>query len=368
MHDDELIEVYIPKNDRTKHFFDLSTEDKENVVSLGLLAKKCAINAVKDIADARWLGRIKEMEAEKEELARCHREAEGRQTEKEKLMRESLEDATALAVASAMKQGQNMEREQTKYLEERVVALRAQLEKVTLATEQVVERRVRAETALLRERIQDLKQCLETEAERSRKTQCIAEKSTEKGKHGEMFVLGELNKLFPSAEVEDTHAEPHRGDFIVNHEGLTMMVESKNYKRNVQKAEIDKFYRDVDSQENTDYDCALLLSLNSGICNREDFSFEVRNDIPIMYIHNAAANFYAVGLAFRFFKAVCGATQLDFSAKETADKIRHLATAFKKLAVKQKAALDKNYALQLDYINSQQELLTSLFGTVKVAF
>ena len=368
MNDEDLVEVYIPNNERTKQFFELSTEDKANVVSLGLLAKLCAADAVRDTADAKWRERIRKVEAEKEELVRSQCEAEGRQDQKEKLMRESLESATALAVASAIKQGQNMEREQVKYLDERVASLRRQLEETNLASEQVIERRVRAETALLRERINDLKECLEAEAERARQTQSIAEKSTEKGKHGELFVQGELNKLFPSAEVEDTHAEPHRGDFIVNHEGLTMMVESKNYKRNVQKAEIDKFYRDVDSQENTDYDCALLLSLNSGICNRADFSFEIRNNIPVMFIHNAAMNFQTVGLAFRFFKAVCGSKDVDFSAKETADKIRHLASAFKKLAVKQKAALDKNYALQLQYVTSQQELLTTLFSALRLSF
>ena len=51
--------------------------------------------------------------------------------------------------------------------------------------------------------------------------------------------------MFPSADIEDTHNIPHRGDFIMRLNEITMMIETKNYSRNVQKSEVDKFYRDA---------------------------------------------------------------------------------------------------------------------------
>ena len=54
-----------------------------------------------------------------------------------------------------------------------------------------------------------------------------------------------------------------------------MMVDAKNYSRNVQKAEIDKFYRDIDSPANSDIQCAAFVSLKTGIAGKADFE---RND------------------------------------------------------------------------------------------
>ena len=48
------------------------------------------------------------------------------------------------------------------------------------------------------------------------------------------------------------------------------------------KAEIDKFYRDVENEINNDIQCAVLISLKSGICNKRDFDFEVRNGMYTM--------------------------------------------------------------------------------------
>ena len=93
--------------------------------------------------------------------------------------------------------------------------------------------------------------------------------------------------LFPTYDIQDTHSQPGRGDFILNDGNeFTMMIENKNYRRNVQKSEIDKFYRDIDNPANNDIKCALFISLSSGIATKNDFQFEIRNMIPIIFLHN----------------------------------------------------------------------------------
>ena len=51
--------------------------------------------------------------------------------------------------------------------------------------------------------------------------------SSLKGKDGEGMVYSRLNMMFPTADVEDTHTIPHRGDFILRVEGMTVMIETK---------------------------------------------------------------------------------------------------------------------------------------------
>ena len=51
------------------------------------------------------------------------------------------------------------------------------------------------------------------------------------------------------------------------------MFESKNYKGNVPKKEITKFRKDIEN--NADLRYGVLLSLKSGIVNRERFLFRI---------------------------------------------------------------------------------------------
>ena len=154
--------------------------------------------------------------------------------------------------------------------------------------------------------------------------------SSLKGKDGEGYVLGRLNMLFPTAEIEDTHTIPHRGDFVVRSPGMTMMIETKNYSRNVQKAEIDKFYNDIINPANSDVQCALFVSLNTGICNRDDFQFEIIDNKPVLFIHNLMSNFDSIPLASRFFKMVLDAKDVDYKNKETKDAFKNAASTIKR--------------------------------------
>ena len=87
-----------------------------------------------------------------------------------------------------------------------------------------------------------------------------------------------LNLLFPKNTIEDTHTEAGRGDFIMTEGEFVMMLEIKNYTGNVNKTEIDKFYRDVKSENNHDITCAVFIRLRTGIANKPDFEFEVVNN------------------------------------------------------------------------------------------
>ena len=189
--------------------------------------------------------------------------------------------------------------------------------------------------------------------------------STKKGQYSEVHVLSRLNMLFPRAEIEDTHATPGRGDFIIRDDGFCFMIETKNYGRNVPKSEVDKFYRDVEDQANADCQGAILVSLRSGVACREDFTFEMRGDKPVLFIHHLERNFDSLLLARRFFGLVLSAgSSVDLGAKATEDGLRAAAAALKRGYAKQRGRLNRFHSDQLALVAEQEARIVELYGVL----
>lgn len=188
--------------------------------------------------------------------------------------------------------------------------------------------------------------------------------SSFKGQDGEFIIEKQLNLLFPMAEVEDTHTIAGRGDFIVYINGITLMVENKNYTRNVQKCEIDKFYRDIQSSANGDINGGMLLSMESGICAREDFSIEFRNGKPVIFLHNVKNNMHHIKLAAQVLTLIINQKDLDWSKQETLTLISETARTLKRNYQKQRAKLDKFYKEQIVSIEEQDSTLKLLFDNL----
>jgi len=76
---------------------------------------------------------------------------------------------------------------------------------------------------------------------------------------------------FDGFDLEDVHNQPHKGDFLLSVRGLTIMVDSKFYKRNVDNPQIDKIKSDL--RRNTNIRFAWLVSLYSDIDKRDKGTF-----------------------------------------------------------------------------------------------
>lgn len=192
--------------------------------------------------------------------------------------------------------------------------------------------------------------------------------STIKGKESEEEVFTMLNKLFPTAIIEDTHTIPGRGDFILRFDNLVMMVETKNYTRNVQKSEVDKFYRDMESPSNSDVQCGILISMNCGICAHDDFTLEVRSGKPLMFLHNIRDNKVHIRLAAQMFKLILSQNSFDLTSTELRGKLTQLAKNIKSNYQKHKTHLDKYYQQSLGMIEDQQTNIRELYSTLCVKF
>lgn len=191
--------------------------------------------------------------------------------------------------------------------------------------------------------------------------------STLKGREGELIVFTKLQSLFPKSEIEDTHNIPRRGDFIVRDEQITMMVETKNYSRNVPKSEIDKFYRDLDDVSNKDIQCAVFVSLSTGICNKDDFSFEIYNNIPVLFIHNIQEHMESLLIASGFFRML-SVNNIDITNKEMIDYYKQVATTIKRNFTKQKTRIERFCREQLESISEQELSIISLYKKANMKY
>ncbi|MEO9258021.1 MAG: hypothetical protein ABI207_06540 [Crocinitomicaceae bacterium] len=112
--------------------------------------------------------------------------------------------------------------------------------------------------------------------------------SSNKGKVSENVLEVLLCKRFPTYIVQRTSSDSHAGDFILKTEGKPdILLENKEYDRNVNTEEIIKFYRDI----NENNMCGILVSQNSGISTKPNFSVEFKeNNNILLYIHNCNYN------------------------------------------------------------------------------
>ena len=202
---------------------------------------------------------------------------------------------------------------------------------------------------------------IKLEKEREITTACIltTKHSTIKGQVGENITYHELNRMFPTAEIEDTHKQTGREDFIMKEKDFSMLIETKNYAKNVTKPEIDKFYRDMEA--NNDIQCGLFLSLKSGICNRDDLQLEVINGKPIIFIHHALKNIENIDFGVRIFKLILKTDSIDLSNKEVYEKIKNTIPIIKRYWNKMKQKIHKFEKDMTKCVSEQEGMITDIF-------
>ena len=202
---------------------------------------------------------------------------------------------------------------------------------------------------------------LQQERDKVLKYITISENSSVKGQQGEEYTFHQLNLLFPKYQVEDTHHTDARGDFLVQKETCNMMVEAKQYQRNVPLVEIEKFHRDMVLESNKDIHCGVLISLDSGICAKDDFHMEFIGEKPIIYLHHTRNQMYHIRLAFTIFEIMLRQDNLHTKMESAVTVFKGLAKKLKRSYNKQKTTIDKYRAEQLKMITEQQEHIIELY-------
>ena len=370
-----MITVELPMNEMTSAFVDMDEETQMRVIELGTIFLAKGGDTVQAWTSAEWERKITDMRRDHEtDVSKWKSENQVLHAKTQDLQRDisnisqSQNDAIRRAVDTSKTQYESV----IQQLTAEMGTLRAQ----TTDREDMVRKTVIGEMeAMYGTQLADMRARTdkridglveELGASREKYEQLIvstnsrAQNSSVKGQDGEDFVFANLNRMFPSAEIEDTHKTPARGDFIVRDKGMCMMVENKYYGRNVSKAEIDKFYRDIDT--NDDIQCAIMVSMTSGVANKEDFEFEMRGGKPLLFLHNAEAAIDNIKVGANFFQMILAQTQVDFSDKEVLVKLKHFSGLIRKDIKKQKTLLDKYYAGHTKQIDDMMVVWEEMFA------
>lgn len=107
--------------------------------------------------------------------------------------------------------------------------------------------------------------------------------SAKKGAVAENILFNNLTQLFSDSEIIDTSNIPNSGDIQIKKENKPIiLIDSKNFKNNVGKVDLDKFYKDTELNN-----CSgILCNSNSGIANRKHFEIDIKNNNVFVFISN----------------------------------------------------------------------------------
>ena len=108
--------------------------------------------------------------------------------------------------------------------------------------------------------------------------------SSTKGKLGEANLASVLTKMYPTADIANTSGAASSGDFrlVRDNDKPVIILETKDYIANVDKAEIQKFIRDAEAQGTH----GIFLSQSSGITYKSNFQIEFDGGRVLVYVHH----------------------------------------------------------------------------------
>jgi hypothetical protein len=108
------------------------------------------------------------------------------------------------------------------------------------------------------------------------------ENSSEKGKISENILVNILQPLYPCSQINHVGQQKETGDVIlIRNNRPKILIENKNWNRNVTQDEVKKFIHDVEAQNC----CGLFLSQNCGIANKDNFEINIHDSNVLLYIH-----------------------------------------------------------------------------------
>lgn len=107
--------------------------------------------------------------------------------------------------------------------------------------------------------------------------------SSYKGQFGENKLESVLSQLYPSAEVMNTTGKTACCDFHLKRPNKpVIMIETKNYDKNVTLGEVQKFIRDIEKQKQH----GIFLSHHSGITSKQNFQIDFVGSQIAIYVHS----------------------------------------------------------------------------------
>lgn len=158
------------------------------------------------------------------------------------------------------------------------------------------------------------------------------ENSSVKGKMAENIIVNILHSIYPTGQIDHVGQTKETGDIILSRkEKPKILIENKDWGRNVSQDEVKKFIHDIETQNC----CGIFLSQNNGIANKENFEINIHDGNVLIYVHEANNDPEKIKLAVDIidhFKAKINDLKIDNNIetipKEVLDSINQEYQAF----------------------------------------
>lgn len=291
----ELKEFLFPKDDkRLNKFVNMNTEQQLNSIFIG--------SVISEIGEDKYI-RLKsgENQTEKDNLKQMYQQENNELYERLKRLENSKREREREYIREKTEIRENIRIDLNKQHEQKYMIMDQDILKYKTRYDDYTEKKMNDQTEnnnkilLQKDEMErkldvqrkDYEEKLDKLREKIENMVVLTTNSTKKGQEGEDWTFNQLLLLFPRAQIEDTHAVKHRGDFIIK-DKYTGMVDSKKFKGNVGKRDIDKFKSDMEA--NSDFQYGILCATDYGIAAKQDLSLEFVSGKPIVYIHKACEN------------------------------------------------------------------------------
>ena len=244
----ESKDILFPIDDeRTKSFCVLNSDERMQVIELGLIVREVGISQVKSLLQGK-------NKTEQDVLKKIHnkqvnelREKIKIEEKKYRLLQSSFTEEIQTTKLVVKEQQREIYMDRIKVFEEQTEKLKHRIDEVInqrLEFQNQHHEKLQAIMEKKEQEKQELRREYETKLDEYRtKVEIVNQinnNSAKKGQQGENWIFNQLIRSFPSAEIEDHHTKGHTGDFSIKEEGRIGMLESKNYSRNVNKKEVQK--------------------------------------------------------------------------------------------------------------------------------
>lgn len=380
-HEQEYIEINLPSNHKAVNSFAMLNEkDKLRCIELGYLFLTKGNEKIQYLNNAQWEEKIETLKNTGEhELCQLKNKYKNEidelkeQIKREMITRENMYQSfnkekqlliEDIRVNEKNKYESDIDHLKTinKELEDKLVGYFTNSENKSMELHSFYDKKIGNEREKYESKIGEMNEKIESYREKIESLQHRHQNSTLKGQDGEKETFHSLNLLFPKAEITDCRNDATKGDFCILEGNINMMVEVKNYNSNVNKTEIEKFHRDM--KKNTEYTCGVLMSLHTGICNKEDFSLEIINERPVIYIHNFNEDKNRLKYAFNMFKLIISIENLDLKNQEVIETVMIKQKEMKKQYASIKRTIEKFKKDILTQVETHEESTKCIFNLI----
>jgi hypothetical protein len=382
-----LLEVFIDNTSNNRKFLELSNNEKNQVIDIGLINKQTFNNKQLAWSNDDWKKKLSLIENINDEEKQKYKKERNCQNEKIKELERTIKTNNN-NFSIRMREQENLLKENIQLLYKNDLALKDETNytlkdeikelklEINNQHEKLFEKlKEQQENHKIERNEQEEKHKKEREQLRMEKDSQVlkeiqkmnakTEVASIKGKLGEKKLMEVLKEYRPEDTFEDVGQKGYKGDIIQNTGKYNIMHESKLYDTQMKKGQVTKFIKDL--KNNEDIHAGIMTSFNTHITGKtnqnKSMHFEFQEGKPAFYLPNFSENTETIEFAMRMIVNLLDSNINMKEAEEMARIIKLINNSLQNVTKQEKALITftKSHDKNMKDIKHNLELTMQLF-------